>query len=202
MILSQPLFSLPEEGREAKARLKALILPNPCFSLPEEERLAMASSPFLQQQQHLGLAALIASVAAVLLGYGTIRWWKSGIEGIDGPEDQEAVSSSAAAMVESFRAVCEGLGPWGLPLYVLFHALLISFCLPYALILEAGAAYLFGFLRGIVCVFCAKVLAASLSFWIGRYSKWPQNPAFLGLSVSFSVSVLFLSLDFRKKLAD
>ena len=138
-----------------------------------------SSSPFLQQQQkqHLGLASLIALVAAVLLGYGGTRWWKSGIEeGIDGPQNKEAVSSSAAAMVESFRAVCEGLGPWGLPLYVLFHALLISFCLPYALILEAVAAYLFGFLRGILCVFCAKVLAASLSFWIGRYSIIPPKP--------------------------
>ena len=152
----------------------------------------MASSPLLQQQ-HLGLASLIALVAAVLLGYGTIRWWKSGMEGIHEPQDQEAVSSSAAAMVESFRAVCEGLGPWGLPLYVLFHALLISFCLPYALILEAGAAYLFGFLRGILCVFCAKVLAASLSFWIGRYSITP-NPC---LSKPFCFCFCFvLSLDF------
>ncbi|KAF0897086.1 hypothetical protein E2562_033636 [Oryza meyeriana var. granulata] len=35
----------------------------------------------------------------------------------------------------------------------------------------AGAAALvFGFLPGVACVFSAKVLGASLSFWIGRCS--------------------------------
>ncbi|KAL0755707.1 hypothetical protein Bca101_093375 [Brassica carinata] len=32
----------------------------------------------------------------------------------------------------------------------------------------SGASILFGFLHALLCVFSAKVLAASFSFWIGR----------------------------------
>lgn len=72
------------------------------------------------------------------------------------------------ALLDDLRALSQRLGPWSLPLYVALHALLISLCLPYALLLEAGASYLFGFVNGVLCVFAAKILSASLSFWIGR----------------------------------
>ena len=63
----------------------------------------------------------------------------------------------------------EQLGIWAIPLYVLIHALTIALCLPYAIFFEAVAAILFGFLPAVLCVFAAKLLGASLSFWIGRY---------------------------------
>ncbi|MCO5554951.1 hypothetical protein L7F22_008490 [Adiantum nelumboides] len=72
------------------------------------------------------------------------------------------------ALLDDLRTLSERLGPWSLPLYVAIHALLISLCLPYALLFEAGASYLFGFFTGVLCVFSAKILSASLSFWIGR----------------------------------
>ncbi|KAF2590043.1 hypothetical protein F2Q70_00040657 [Brassica cretica] len=34
----------------------------------------------------------------------------------------------------------------------------------------SGASILFGFLHALLCVFSAKVLAASFSFWIGRFN--------------------------------
>lgn len=72
------------------------------------------------------------------------------------------------AVLEGFQVLSKRLGKWSIPLYVSVHAILISLCLPYAIVLEAGAAYLFGFFEGVLCVLAAKVLGASLSFWIGR----------------------------------
>lgn len=109
----------------------------------------------------LGVAALVA-IAAV--AYCAFSW---------------AYGGDKQALLQDLRVLSERLGPWSLPLYVAVHALLISLCLPYALLLEAGAAYLFGFLHGVLCVFSAKILSASLSFWIGRTlfrsSSWARR---------------------------
>eukprot|EP00250_Pteridium_aquilinum_P004424 c14635_g1_i1 orf=312-1040(-) len=88
-----------------------------------------------------------------------------------------AYGGDKQAVLEDLRALSQRLGPWSLPLYVALHALLISLCLPYALLLEAGAAYLFGFFNGVLCVFSAKILSASLSFWIGRTLFWSSPSA-------------------------
>lgn len=72
------------------------------------------------------------------------------------------------AALQMFRGLSERLGIWVIPLYVTVHTLTLSLCLPYAVFFEAGASLLFGFLPAIICVFSAKILAASLSFWIGR----------------------------------
>ncbi|KAI5595517.1 hypothetical protein POPTR_003G159901v4 [Populus trichocarpa] len=55
-----------------------------------------------------------------------------------------------------------------MPVYVGIHTITLAFCLPYAVFFEAGASLLFGFLPAVLCVFSAKLLGASLSFWIGR----------------------------------
>lgn len=60
------------------------------------------------------------------------------------------------------------LGFWAVPAYVGLHTLSLALCLPCAVFFEAGASMLFGFLPALLCVFSAKVLGASLSFWIGR----------------------------------
>ncbi|GAV89885.1 SNARE_assoc domain-containing protein [Cephalotus follicularis] len=60
------------------------------------------------------------------------------------------------------------LGIWAIPVYVGIHTLTLALCLPYAVFFEAGASLLFGFFPAVLCVFFAKILAASLSFWIGR----------------------------------
>ncbi|CAN0928279.1 TVP38/TMEM64 family membrane protein slr0305 [Linum grandiflorum] len=60
------------------------------------------------------------------------------------------------------------VGPWAMPLYVGVHSLTLALCLPFAVFFEAAASLLFGFFPALLCVFSAKVLGASLSFWIGR----------------------------------
>ncbi|GAB2278687.1 hypothetical protein Dimus_035784 [Dionaea muscipula] len=72
------------------------------------------------------------------------------------------------AMVELFGGLSEKMGMWTIPIYVLIHTLTLALCLPYAIFFEAGASLLFGFFPAVLCVFSAKVLGASLSFWIGR----------------------------------
>ncbi|KAI3916926.1 hypothetical protein MKW98_014387 [Papaver atlanticum] len=68
-----------------------------------------------------------------------------------------------------FKHLSNELGFWAIPLYVLTHTITLALCLPYAVFFEAGASLLFGFFPAVLCVFCAKVLGASLSFWIGRF---------------------------------
>ncbi|XP_010929522.1 uncharacterized protein [Elaeis guineensis] len=72
------------------------------------------------------------------------------------------------AALRAFRDLSESLGMWAIPLYVAAHTVTLALCLPYAIFFEAGAALLFGFFPAVLCVFSAKVLGASLSFWIGR----------------------------------
>ncbi|KAI3467847.1 hypothetical protein Pfo_024510 [Paulownia fortunei] len=73
-----------------------------------------------------------------------------------------------SAVMQWLREMSDRLGYWAIPAYVGFHTLTLALCLPYAVFFEAGASMLFGFLPALLCVFSAKVLAASLSFWIGR----------------------------------
>lgn len=70
--------------------------------------------------------------------------------------------------VRWFQNLSDRLGYWAIPAYVGVHTLTLALCLPYAVFFEAGASLLFGFVPAVLCVFLAKVLGASLSFWIGR----------------------------------
>lgn len=72
------------------------------------------------------------------------------------------------AMMQWLREMSDRLGHWAIPAYIGIHTLTLALCLPYAVFFEAGASMLFGFLPALCCVFSAKVLGASLSFWIGR----------------------------------
>lgn len=72
------------------------------------------------------------------------------------------------AALQWFRNMSDSLGFWAIPAYVGIHTLTLALCLPYAVFFEAGASLLFGFIPAVFCVFSAKVLGASLSFWIGR----------------------------------
>ncbi|KAK1644850.1 hypothetical protein QYE76_062655 [Lolium multiflorum] len=87
------------------------------------------------------------------------------------------------AAVAAFRRGRNVLGPWAAPSYVLAHALTLALCPPYAIFFEGTAALVFGFLPGVACVFSAKILGASLSFWIGnpvRPALAPASPAQTG----------------------
>ncbi|PKI65620.1 hypothetical protein CRG98_014013 [Punica granatum] len=99
------------------------------------------------------------------------RWWKIAA----------AVGAIAAASeanrrygwdkdtaLKAFEEMSERLGVWAIPVYVAVHTLTLALCLPYAVFFEAGASLIFGFFTAVLCVFAAKVLGASLSFWIGR----------------------------------
>ncbi|XWS41145.1 hypothetical protein CRYUN_Cryun17cG0055100 [Craigia yunnanensis] len=72
------------------------------------------------------------------------------------------------AALRLFQQWSDRLGIWAIPLYVALHTLSLSLCLPYAVFFEAGATLLFGFFPAVLCVFSAKLMGASLSFWIGR----------------------------------
>ncbi|XP_047334667.1 uncharacterized protein LOC124938291 [Impatiens glandulifera] len=71
-------------------------------------------------------------------------------------------------VLHMLKEMTDRLGVWAIPAYVALHTVTLALCLPYAVFFEAGAALLFGFLPAIFCVFSAKILGASLSFWIGR----------------------------------
>ncbi|TKY64764.1 SNARE associated Golgi protein [Spatholobus suberectus] len=94
------------------------------------------------------VAVLVALVAAW-------RGWQGG------GWDKEAAFKLA-------REWSEKLGIWAIPLYVSVHTVSIALCLPSAIFFETAAPLLFGFFPSVFCVFSAKVLAASLSFSIGR----------------------------------
>ncbi|KAK4762486.1 hypothetical protein SAY86_008254 [Trapa natans] len=70
--------------------------------------------------------------------------------------------------LKALEEMSDRLGVWAIPAYVGIHTLTLALCLPYAIFFEAGSSMLFGFVTGIICVFAAKILGASLSFWIGR----------------------------------
>ncbi|XP_059633383.1 uncharacterized protein LOC132276127 [Cornus florida] len=71
--------------------------------------------------------------------------------------------------LQLLREMSDRLGIWAIPVYVGIHTITLSLCLPYAIFFEAGASLLFGFFPAVLCVFSAKILGASLSFWIGRF---------------------------------
>lgn len=73
-----------------------------------------------------------------------------------------------SAVMQWLREMSDRLGIWAIPAYVGLHTITLALCLPYAVFFEAGASILFGFVPALLCVFSAKVLGASLSFWIGR----------------------------------
>lgn len=99
------------------------------------------------------------------------RWWTIGlvvgIIGI-GRELTKLYGWDKDALLKVFGELSDRLGVWAIPLYVAIHTLTLALCLPYAIFFEAAASLLFGFFPAVLCVFAAKLLGASLSFWIGR----------------------------------
>lgn len=103
-----------------------------------------------------GLIRLAVAVAVVGLLIGGSRRY-----GLD-----------AESAMAAFRDLRDRLGFWAIPIYALAHTITLTLCLPSAVFFEAGASLLFGFLPAVLCVFSAKILAASLSFWIGRFALY------------------------------
>ena len=89
---------------------------------------------------------------------------------ITGKEVSKNYGLDKDALMEVFKRLSDQLGIWAIPAYVGVHTLTLALCLPSAVFFEAAASLLFGFFPAVLCVFSAKVLAASLSFWIGRYT--------------------------------
>ncbi|GMH24484.1 hypothetical protein Nepgr_026327 [Nepenthes gracilis] len=100
------------------------------------------------------------------------RWWSAAMVAVViaiGMVTSKHYGWDKEAVVELFNQLAERMGVWAIPAYVLIHTLTIALCLPYAVFFEAGASLLFGFFPAVLCIFSAKVLGASLSFWIGRF---------------------------------
>uniref|UniRef100_A0A7N0U9X2 VTT domain-containing protein n=1 Tax=Kalanchoe fedtschenkoi TaxID=63787 RepID=A0A7N0U9X2_KALFE len=93
------------------------------------------------------------------------------------------------AFIHVANEISTRLGFWAIPAYVAVHTLTLAFCLPYAVFFEAAASLLFGFFTAVYCVFAAKLLGASLSFWIGRLvlkksssaTKWAENNKYFNM---------------------
>lgn len=101
----------------------------------------------------------------------TMKWWKIGltvgvIAIVREMSKQYGLDKEAALM--ALGNWSEQLGVWAIPVFVSIHTVTLALCLPYAIFFEAAASMLFGFFRGVLCVFSAKLIGASLSFWIGR----------------------------------
>ncbi|CAF2318150.1 hypothetical protein BRARA_J00588 [Brassica rapa] len=96
---------------------------------------------------------------------------------------------SKEAALEALKGWSDRLGIWAIPTYVAVHTLTLALCLPHAVFFEAGASILFGFLPALLCVFSAKVLAASFSFWFGRFvfkssskaTAWAHNNKYFNI---------------------
>ncbi|KAL7135265.1 hypothetical protein ABFS83_11G082100 [Erythranthe nasuta] len=97
-------------------------------------------------------AAAVAALAGVVIMRRQVGW----------------ETGKKSAVMQWSREMSDRMGYWAIPIYVGVHTLTLALCLPYAVFFEAGASMLFGFLPALLCVFSAKVLGASLSFWIGR----------------------------------
>jgi len=89
---------------------------------------------------------------------------------------QNACGGDKQVMMNGFHLMAERLGSYAMPVFVFVHTIAIALCFPYAIVFEAAAAFLFGFLRGVLCVFSAKVMGAALAFWIGRST--PSHTSF------------------------
>ncbi|KAK7295818.1 hypothetical protein RJT34_18730 [Clitoria ternatea] len=98
-------------------------------------------------------------IVAALVGLVAVWFGWRGI-GIGGLEKETALNY--------LSLLSQKLGFWAIPLFVSLHTLSIALCLPSAIFFETASPLLFGFFPSLLCVFSAKILAASLSFFIGR----------------------------------
>lgn len=104
-------------------------------------------------------------------GGGRSRWWKIAVVVIVvgiARELSKRYGWDKDGATKLLREWSDRMGMWAFPVYIGVHTLTLALCLPYAVFLEAAASLIFGFLPAVLCVFFAKVLGASLSFWIGR----------------------------------
>ncbi|KAJ4720372.1 TVP38/TMEM64 family membrane protein [Melia azedarach] len=99
------------------------------------------------------------------------KWWKIGVVvaviGIV-RELSKQYGWDKDAGIKVLGEWSDRLGVWAMPVFIGVHTLTLALCLPYAVFFEAASSLLFGFFPAVLCVFLAKLLGASLSFWIGR----------------------------------
>lgn len=134
-----------------------------------------------RERERMGRFGRVGAVGVVIAGI--VLCWRYGWEW-----DKDAA-------VELFRQWSDRLGFWAIPVYVSVHTLTLALCLPYAVFFEAAASLLFGFFPAVLCVFSAKLLGASLSFWIGRFLSF-------FLSFSFPLLLSFFLFSFSYLLAN
>lgn len=129
-------------------------------------------------------------------------WWKAGVAvGMVGLVASRVMKEYGWEKEEGLRVLAEWsqrLGVWAIPAYVAIHAIALALCLPFAVFFEAAASLLFGFVPAVLCVFSAKLLGASLSFWIGRSSflhhQFDSLHYGIGYSINNSLVLLFFFL--------
>ena len=93
----------------------------------------------------------------------------------------------ARALLQDSLRWIQGLGSWGLVVFILLYIAAAVFFLP-AFILTLGAGAIYGVLRGTALVSVAATLAATAAFLVGRYfardwvaKRIEGNPTFLAI---------------------
>ena len=76
--------------------------------------------------------------------------------------------ADAPALLREALARIQGLGVWGMVVFVLVYILAAIFLLP-AVVLTLGAGAVFGIAKGFVLVSIAETLGATAAFFVGRY---------------------------------
>lgn len=119
------------------------------------------------------------------------KWWKIGVVvaviGIV-RELSKQYGWDKDAGIKVLGEWSDRLGVWAMPVFIGVHTLTLALCLPYAVFFEAASSLLFGFFPAVLCVFLAKLLGASLSFWIGRFFSFCLT--FNYFSVLFIIDLL------------
>lgn len=122
---------------------------------------------------------MVAAAGAMIVVGGSI-WVMSMLR-----NSNNSSSSSKDYIMKVMSEMRDWMGIWAIPAYVALHTITLALCLPYAVFFEAGASILFGFFTALLCVFSAKILAASFSFFLGRYNL--HNPCLIyHILLSFS----------------
>jgi uncharacterized membrane protein YdjX (TVP38/TMEM64 family) len=96
----------------------------------------------------------------------------------------------APALLRTALEGIEGLGPWGLVVFVVLYVTAAVLLLP-AFVLTLGAGAVFGVARGFVAVWVGATLGATAAFLIGRYlargwvaRRIEGNPKFAAMDVA------------------
>jgi uncharacterized membrane protein YdjX (TVP38/TMEM64 family) len=75
---------------------------------------------------------------------------------------------STKAVLDGAHELVSRLGIYAYPIWIFLHALSIVVCFPGTFAFEGAAGVLFGVVKGSSAVLAAKMVGASIAFWLGK----------------------------------